>query len=84
MLLTLFNIFNLVSYKFYLVVIFEFYMVKIYGPDLDQHGSMNTRRVLEPVIQALGSVWFQSIVEWNRSILVLRLFGPNQSGTEPL
>jgi hypothetical protein len=22
-----------------------------------------------------GSVWFQSIVEWNRSVLVLRLFG---------
>jgi hypothetical protein len=40
MILTLFNIFSLVSYVFYVVVIFEFYMVQIYGSGLDRHGLM--------------------------------------------
>jgi hypothetical protein len=31
----LFNIFNVISCELYLVVIFGFYVVQIYGPDLD-------------------------------------------------
>jgi hypothetical protein len=37
MLLTLFSIFNLVSYGLYFIIIFGFYMVQIYGPDLGQY-----------------------------------------------
>jgi hypothetical protein len=37
MMLTLFNIFNLVSYELYVDVIFRFYVVQIYGPGLDRH-----------------------------------------------
>jgi hypothetical protein len=46
MLLTLFNIFNLVSYELYVVVIFGFYVVQIYGSCLGQHGATKARRAL--------------------------------------
>jgi hypothetical protein len=36
MILILFNIFNLVSCRFYVVVKFEFYMIQIYGPSLSR------------------------------------------------
>jgi hypothetical protein len=40
---------------------------------------------IENVLEiALDSVWFQNIVERNHSILVVRLFGSNQSRIEPL
>jgi hypothetical protein len=34
---TVFNFFNLVSYRLYVVIIFEFYVVKIYGSSLGRH-----------------------------------------------
>lgn len=37
MMFTLFNIFNLVKYELYVIVIFGLYMVQIYDPILDQH-----------------------------------------------
>jgi hypothetical protein len=48
MMLTLFNIFSLVSYVLYVVVIFEFYVVQIYGPGLGRHGLTQARRALGP------------------------------------
>jgi heme/copper-type cytochrome/quinol oxidase subunit 2 len=47
MMLALFNIFSLVSYVLYVVVIFEFYMVQIYRSGLSRHDPTKTRRVLE-------------------------------------
>jgi hypothetical protein len=41
MLLTLFNILSLISYVLYVVIIFAFYKVQIYGPVL---GRMAQRR----------------------------------------
>jgi hypothetical protein len=38
MILALFNIFSVVSYELYLIVIFKFYVVQIYEPGLGQHG----------------------------------------------
>jgi hypothetical protein len=46
MVLTLFNIFSLVSYVLYVVVIFEFYMVQIYRSGLSKHDPTKTRCVL--------------------------------------
>jgi hypothetical protein len=38
MMLVLFNIFNLLSYGLYVVVIFRLYVVQIYGPVLGWYG----------------------------------------------
>jgi hypothetical protein len=46
MMLELFNMFNLVSYELYIVVIFWF--GQIYGSGLGQHGPTKARRGLEP------------------------------------
>jgi hypothetical protein len=40
--LVLFNILNLVSYRLYVVAIFEFYMVQIYRLGLGRHDSIKT------------------------------------------
>jgi hypothetical protein len=42
MMIALFNIFNLVSYEFYVVVIFGFYVVVIFGSRLDRHDPTKT------------------------------------------
>jgi hypothetical protein len=47
MMLILFNIFNLVRYEVYVVVIFGFYVVQVYGSDLCHHRPMKTRNALE-------------------------------------
>jgi hypothetical protein len=44
MMIVLFNIFNLVSYIFYVVVIFRLHM--IYGSGLGQHGAVKSRHAL--------------------------------------
>lgn len=50
MMLALFNIFNVVSHELYLIVLFEFYVVQIYGAELRLTRAKKIRR-------ALGSDW---------------------------
>jgi hypothetical protein len=56
MLITLVNIFNLVSYEFYVIVIFEFDVVQIYGSGLYRHDPKKIRRSL-----GLGSATFSTL-----------------------
>jgi hypothetical protein len=44
----MFSFFNLVRYRFYVVVIFRLCMVQICGPGLGRHGPMKSRYALEP------------------------------------
>jgi hypothetical protein len=57
MLLALFNIFSLVSNEFYVLVIFVFYVVKIYGMGLGRHGPTKARCALGPSRAAVSTVW---------------------------
>jgi hypothetical protein len=45
---TLFNIFNIVSYALYMVIIFTFYVIQIYGSSLDRYDPTKPRYALEP------------------------------------
>jgi hypothetical protein len=76
MLLILFNIFNLVKYGLYVVVIFIFYVVQIYESELNRHGPTKARH-------ALGSDHCLYILDWYDMIQkFLGLLDPNLFGTK--
>lgn len=80
MLLTLFNILNLVRYELYVVVIFVFYVVQIYESELNRHGPTKARH-------ALGSDHCLYILDWYDMIqkflglLDSNLFGTKHDGS---
>jgi hypothetical protein len=82
--LALFNIFSLVSYALYVVVIFEFYMIQIYGSGLSRHDPTKTRCVL-------GLGWTTVFTHWtgttrskkNLDFLDTNPFDPKHDGFEP-
>jgi hypothetical protein len=66
----LFKIFNLVSY--------EFYVVQIYGLDLDQHSPTKTRCALGLGWATVSTLW--SDTAWPKSFFVL--LGPSLCGSK--
>jgi hypothetical protein len=46
--LLMFNLFNLVSYKFYMVLIFRFYVIQIYELGLGRHDPMKAVGTCSP------------------------------------
>jgi hypothetical protein len=84
MLFTLFNIFNLVGYRLYVIVIFEFYVVQMYEPGLGRHHPTKTRRVLGPDRAIVSTLWLARYdpkvfcAFLNRSYLARSTMGPEQ------
>jgi hypothetical protein len=84
MILILFNIINLVSYEFYVVVIFKFYKVQIYGSGLDRYDPIKAR-----VCFRIGLYQYLYFLDWDNydqkkfSLINLSPFDSNHDRPRP-
>jgi hypothetical protein len=85
--LALFNIFNLVSYVLYVVVIFRLYVVQIYGSGLGRHDPSKAQRALGSGYATFSTIWAGNARSksffWAflaRACLAQSMMGPDRSG----